>query len=402
MACHHLPLQTDSMNKTLLGLGLTALLGLAACGGEEAKDKEAESPISCTNPEATQFLLDSVAKKAQQSTLALSNTEWTTSDSLVKSIWDQLQAKIDNIRTDSQTETKVSCVASYTVDVPIGVLKQAEQGYSFWMETDATLLPHLAEFGWSKDNSSLVKSIQYTVQKTDDGKKIITELDQPSQVTDGLSYLIAGHIAFDYYMKIYEAEDANEKEYAEHEAKLQALGDERTQAQVNEAKELNKFAHQRLNAAWNSLPEDVRQEMKAVQKAWNEKRASECRYNASANAERTPDQALIMVQCDSDMVNSRTEVLEDMASRYSNHALSSAEKQLSGLKTQMQQTWSTFPREVKDALQKEQQDWQTETQTICTSKRSQTEDQEASRLLFTQCMVAEYQQRIAALKKFQV
>ncbi|MGO3859620.1 MAG: lysozyme inhibitor LprI family protein, partial [Neisseriaceae bacterium] len=84
------------------------------------------------------------------------------------------------------------------------------------------------------------------------------------------------------------------------------------------------------------------------------------------------------------------------------HALSSAEKQLSGLKTQMQQTWSTFPREVKDALQKEQQDWQTETQTICTSKRSQTEDQEASRLLFTQCMVAEYQQRIAALKKFQV
>ncbi|MBP6115972.1 MAG: DUF1311 domain-containing protein [Neisseriaceae bacterium] len=389
------------MKKTVLGLSLSALLGLAACGGETV-EKAPVNPVSCTNPEATQFLLDSVAKKAEQSTLGLSSMEWSITEGMVQTVWQQLQAKIDNIRTEEQTDSKVSCVASYTVDVPAGVMKQAQEGYVFWMETDTSLLSQLDEFGWAKESSSLVKNIQYTVQQTDDGKKIITEQDKPSETIDGLAYLMAAHFAYDFYTKMFEAEDANEREYAEREAKLQVLDDERTMAKVKEAQEMNKFAHQRLNAAWNSLPEDVRNEMKGVQKAWNEKRDTECRYSATANAERSPEQSLIMVQCDNDMVASRTDVLEDIASRYSNNAQSTADKQLAGLKTQMQQTWSTFPREVKDALQKEQQDWLAETQTICTSKRSQTDDQEASKLLYAQCMVAEYQQRIAALKKFQV
>lgn len=391
------------MKKILLGLGMTALLGLAACGGEtKEKEKEVENPISCTNPEATQFLLDSVAKKVAPSARSLSEGQWGISDAKISEVWQQLIAKVDNIRTEAQTETKVNCVASYSVEVPASIMKHAEEGYSYWMETDTSLLADMGEKGWSKEGSSLLKSIQYTVQQTDDGKKIITELDKSTETIDGLAYLIASTFAYDIYTKMFEAEDANEREYAEREAKLRALGDERTLAQVKEAKELNKFAHQRLNSVWNGLPENVRNEMLSVQKAWNEKRTSECRYNATANAESTPEQSLIMVECDTDMVESRSEVLENIASRYSNSAQSSADKQLSGLRTQMQQTWSTFPKEVKEALQKEQQDWQAETQTICTSKRSQTDDQEASKLLYAQCMVAEYQQRIAALKKYQI
>ncbi|MBP6563090.1 MAG: DUF1311 domain-containing protein [Neisseriaceae bacterium] len=389
------------MNKLILGFGLSALFALAACGGED-KNTVVESPISCTNPEASQFLLDDISKKATQATYGLKNLGWDVSEEKINAILAQLQFKIDNIRTENQAEGKVSCLASYTIDLPASVLKQAEEGFEYWGDVDQSLMTTLSDYSWQKSGSALNKNIEYTIQQTDDGKKILTHLDQPNATADGLHYLLAGHLAYDYYAQAMAAEAENEREYAEREAQLQSLDDERVMATVNEAKELNKFAHQRLNAVWKALPDGVRTELTAVQKAWNEKRASECRYTASANAERTPEQSLIMVQCDTELVEDRTSFLESMARRHDNNALASAEKQLSGLKSQMQQTWATFPREVKEALQVEQNDWQSDTQTICTSKRSQTEDQEASKLLYTQCMVEETKKRIAVLKTFQV
>lgn len=387
------------MNKTIIGLGLSSLLALTACSDKETK---VENPISCSNPAASKSILDSVLKKAKQSTLALNKEGWTITEATIDQVLSQVQIKIDSIRTDNQTDKKATCLATYTIDVPTTVLSRAQEGFGFWSEGGSSLVGNLEELNWTKDAASLKKNIQFTVQQTDDGKEVITDLDKSIEVSDGLSSLLIGYAAQEINAKMMAADDQNEKEYQEREAKLQALDDERTIAMVKEAKELNKFAHQNMNQAWQALPAAVRNELKGVQNAWNEKRQKDCRYNATASTDNTPSQALIVVKCDTDYVDNRTAELREIAGRYVNNEAADVENRLSSLKSQMNQTWGSLPKEVRETLQQEQKEWQNDTQSTCTSKRSQTADQDASQLIFNRCMAEEIKKRIANLKKFQV
>ncbi len=392
------------MKKILMGLGLSSLLALGACGEKAGEDKvSAENNIiSCSNAEVTQNILDTVLKNAKQSALANVRNGFQNGEALSAEAIGLITFSVDEIRTDSQTDNKASCLATYTMSVPTATFNQAEQGYRYWLESDGTLLGAIAEMGWSKEGSLLTKSIAYHVQKTDDAQKAVTTLDKPTNVSDGVAFVLTGYVASDSYQKMMDAEDRNEKEWQEREAKLQTLSDEATIAKIKEAKEVNKFAHQNLNAVWNGLPENIRKDMTSLQKAWNEKRESECRYNANANSDNVPEQALAMVQCDTDFVTNRTDVLNEVASRYVSGAMSTAEGDLAAQKSQMQQTWASLPKEVKETLQIEQAQWARDSDATCTSKRSQTANQEASRLIYTQCMAEETKKRIAVLKKYQI
>ncbi len=390
-----------TMNKFFIGVGISSLLALTGCM-DKSEDKQAENPISCTSAEATQSILDNIAKKAKQSALFAQGYEWSLSEEVMSQALSQLQIQITNIRTDVQSEKKATCLATYSIDVPSVIFKQANDGFAYWNEGEVNLTTNLAALNWVQEAASLNKNIQYTVQQTDDGKKVITELDKPSEVSDGLSNLLIGYGAYGFYTKMMEQDDKNEKEWAAREAQLQVLDDERTIAMVKESKELNRFAHQRMNQAWQSLPESVRKELLNVQNAWNEKRNKDCRYRATANTDNTPEQALIVIHCDTEYVDARTEELLSLASRYDNNEASEAEANLASVRSQMQQTWSSLPKEIRETLQQEQKEWQSDAEATCTSKRSQTADQESSRLIYNKCLADEIKKRIGVLKKFQV
>lgn len=178
------------------------------------------------------------------------------------------------------------------------------------------------------EQSKLTYNLEYSVQPTDDGKKIYAEVSNAAVAVNFLQQVIedvllkplrhnyqleqvqANQLA-DQEQAIEAAQEAQEAAMAaaqDAEAAAQYSSDQQAyaQLQIDEAKQSLDKSNEKLNLIWGAISKNLRTELLDNQRAWLKKRELECRL-ASVDAD---NKEMARLNCEARMTNQRTAQLQ--------------------------------------------------------------------------------------------
>lgn len=278
-------------------------LGLASC--------EKLAPVSCDSPAAKNVITSLIGDELVKVAKAKAGDAEVTDQGLeakVRATVAQLKLEIEDIRTtksDPQS-TKKYCEGSLKVVVPLNMIADADKAAQA-LEFD---LPSkgMEVAGYERAADTFHHKLTYSVQPTDDRKKIFGEIENYGNMFESLSQLVSAHI-------ILPAVQARLQKVIDEAKAEQDQADQQTaqqnQADLDLAKAENQLANQTLNAVWSSLGPETRGALLDVQRAWIKKKTADCNIKA---AEASTD-ALIMeaarLRCDTEATRARAEDLKN-------------------------------------------------------------------------------------------
>lgn len=166
--------------KTRVSLLLTTLL-LVACGKNGLSTNKAE----CSS-ESTQVSLQNAIKDSYEKYVK-SQDDLDTSKA--RATFAQIKVNIDNVRTTKEdpNSTKKFCAGTIKLSVPAELLASIENT----VETvnKGSFKSIVKPFGLDADANVFSKDIEYSVQPSDDGKSLFTDLDNGKAIVGFLGTL---------------------------------------------------------------------------------------------------------------------------------------------------------------------------------------------------------------------
>ncbi len=160
-----------------------AALSLSGCG---------KPKIICSNQEGVALVGQIVTDEANKilANLKLDDEGQVLDVGIVKSALESLVITVENIRTSKEdpNSTKVSCEASLKVTVSANLLNDAEAGRKLLGAETIVKKAHSANFEPSLN--TFTRSIEYTLQPTDDGTKIVAQLVNAKALAEFISELV--------------------------------------------------------------------------------------------------------------------------------------------------------------------------------------------------------------------
>ena len=243
---------------------LSVLLLLTACDKLPFGQTNA---ASCGSQDAQQLLKDIVNETAEK---AIKNDQLPVDLSKARAALAQLNITVDNVRTTKKdpNSTKQFCTGTIKVSVPTEMLNNIEKSWE--LSGNQTKFKEASENdGFTVQANVFSKDFEYSIQPTDDNKKLFVELEQAKP----LSGLVRGLVTFDLMKSKIEAKAAEEraKITAQQEADLARL-----KADYDQAKRDNTETRKNINDSWNALPKDTQNEYLADQKAWVAQKKAQC------------------------------------------------------------------------------------------------------------------------------
>lgn len=306
-----------------ISLALCVLMSLSGCSYFN------KTTVECGSEESKQLVLDIFQKEISKKSLAelkqlLSEGTTGLDVTKVKALTQQINLNLADVRTthnDPQSNKKL-CVAVLNAKLSPSMIKDAN-------DSRAIVGEHvLQDFAISSDvpfeNDKLSYEVEYSVQPTDDGKKVYAEVNN----TDlGISFL--NQVILDILLKpsrqnqqFQQEQEAQQQAQAEAEAAAEAAQAEADaaaqqaaataqyqqdqtayqQVQVEEAQIRINKSNEKLNLVWAALSKDARQQLLAEQRAWLKKRELGCRLSSvdSSNKEQA------RLDCESKVTDQRT------------------------------------------------------------------------------------------------
>lgn len=275
-----------------------------------------KSNIQCNDENSKTLVKEIIVEQLQHKTSAsikeiIASGGQAIDMAKLRSTFAQLDMNIVDVRTskeDSQSSKKL-CEAVLSVNLPASLVQQANESRTFYHLPDIQQLAILNDL--KLENSVLSYEVSYSVQPTDDGKKVYASLDNAQPVIDYLSTVTLDVLQKDVRQNEYNIVLLQQQEQAQQEAaeagEEARIETEYLQLQQAEAKQKLDAANNKLNLVWKATRKDVRDELLAEQRIWLKKRDLECRLKAQdadpgyAEAER--------LNCETEMTESRTQEL---------------------------------------------------------------------------------------------
>jgi hypothetical protein len=231
-------------------------------------------------------------------------------------------ADVRTSRSDPQS-SKQFCAAAMTASLPASLVNDANATRTLRGE------PNIAEGAVLSDlkleGNTLSHDLEYSVQPTDDGKKIYAEIQNADLPMAFLSQVVMDalqkntiqaqqvanqRIAMENQQLAAEQEAEAAQEAATQAAQQQADQSAYAQIQQDEAQSKLNTANQKLNIIWNSASKAARNQLLADQRLWLKKRDLECRLNSADAA--ADQQALVQIRCQTTVTEQRIPVLQQM------------------------------------------------------------------------------------------
>ena len=278
-----------TLRRILLVAGILSLL-LVGCNKPPA--------FSCSSDDAKSVVLTIISDRVTKATtnaLGESASETQTTASKIRASVAQLKFVLEDVRTSKEdpNSTKKFCQATLKVVVPLGIIADADKARTAVNLPTASVM--LIEAGFERSADYFTKQVSYTVQPTDDKKKIYGEVED-ADLMDPLGELVASHLLLSHI------------ENKQQEALADAAAEQRADLDLAIAE--NKLANQTIDTVWKSLPGDVRASILDLQRAWINKKIADCNIEAAgASTEQIPREAA-RLRCDTRMTNSRIEELK--------------------------------------------------------------------------------------------
>lgn len=287
----------------LIAMASAALL-LASCnriGAVECNNTDGQAVISS--------LLSEQIIQATREQLGTAASAPQTNEAKIRATVAQIKILIEDIRTTKKDEasTKRGCAATLKLVLPLNMIADAEK---FHTNNQLQSISSLTDaVGLQRSADSYTHQLTYSVQPTDDKKKVYGEVEAFGPVANALGEIIAAHMV----LPILEASQQSEAAAAQAQ---QALLDQQTQAQSQADLELataeNKLAVQAYSEVWKSLPDTVRAQNVEIQRAWAKKKNADCNIKAAETSTDPLIKEAARLRCETEQTQERVGELKGL------------------------------------------------------------------------------------------
>lgn len=281
-----------------------AALVLASCnriGAVECNNTDGQAVISS--------LLSEQITQAARAQFGITLNVPPTNEAKIKAAVDQIKILIEDIRTTKKDEasSKRSCAATVKLVLPLSMIADAEKLHATY---GIQSIPSMTDaVGLRRSADSYSYQLTYSVQPTDDKKKVYGEVEAFGPVANAIGVIIKAHVT----LPLLEA--SQQTEAAAIQAQ-QALLDQQMKAQSQADLELataeNKLAVQAYSEVWKSLPDTVRAQNVEIQRAWAKKKTADCNIQAAETSTDPLIKEAARLRCETEQTQGRVEELKGL------------------------------------------------------------------------------------------
>jgi hypothetical protein len=256
------------------------------------------SQTGCSSPDAISTTESLISDQIEKNAVAKSKGEdgsVSVPEASIRASVALAKISIDDVRTTKidPNSTKRFCSGTARVVIPLGVIQDADRARSLQSLNTVQQLADSASIQRSAD--SFTFPIDYDVQPTDDRTKIYAESDSISAQMEVFSQIMLGSL-----LKYQLENQATAQQQLQQQQAQQAalLAQQARQAGFDDASAENKLSVQTINATWNSIEPDTREELLDVQRAWIKEKVANCKIQAASSSTDPTDQETARLKCD--------------------------------------------------------------------------------------------------------
>ena len=288
---------------TFRALMIVALsVALSACGKPQAtcSDDVSKSALESAIREGLEKVVAARSKDADGNPIV--------SLSKIRAAIADLKFVIESIRTTKEdpNSTKKFCTSNIRIVFGTQVFADADKAREIAGLSNLTQAADTA--GIEKGADYLKGDLDYSVQPTDDGSKVIAEFEAADAKLDVLGEVVAASLL---------RSGLENKQRIDQESA--ALADKQRQEAVNaadrasieEASINRKSADEALTAVWKGLDPATRQQLLPQQRAWINRKDATCKVQGLQSSTNPTEQRVATLNCITSETRSRTGELQD-------------------------------------------------------------------------------------------
>lgn len=285
---------------TMFALACTMLL--AACGKPNS---------NCSDAGSQSALEAAIREGLEKSILAQAKGDdgvLAVEASKVRAAIADLKLVIENIRTTKEdpNSTKKFCTGNLKIVFGTHVFADAEKSRE--IAGMPTLTQAVDRAALEKGVDYLKGDLDYSVQPTDDGSKVVAEFEAASNKLDVFGEVVAASLLKGNLENKQRMDQANAA--AADKATQDALTAER-QANLQQALVSRKAADVALGAAWQSLDPGMRQQLLPQQRAWIKRKDASCTVQGLQASTDPTEQKTAAENCVVSETQNRTNELQN-------------------------------------------------------------------------------------------
>lgn len=237
--------------------------------------------------------------------------------SKLHSALNQIHIKTTDVRTTRKDpdSSRKFCAAKVSVGLPAAIKQIIDSARSAAGLDDWNQSANRA--GLEHDASAASTDVEFSVQPTDDNKRLIAESDSAGTFVNFFADIFGSYLRSDQLRAAKIAEDRAE---AERNAEQMAVNNAVTTAQqelatadLAEAQADFKLSNQKINAVWRAIPASTRKSLAPTQIAWNHRREAQCTVEAAGQTTDPTALKTAKLRCESKAMNEKSSQLESYA-----------------------------------------------------------------------------------------
>ena len=281
-------------------IGLLGALYLVGCNSLGPPTGECNGDD--TKVLAMEVLSDAIENKVAIDEVTSSDGSVLVPRSAILAALKQVEFGLQDIRTTKRDpdSSRNICTGVLTVSFPKQMMDDISQAHDMIGYIEA---PQLARnFGFDQSGGDYTIDLNYSVQPTDDRNKIFVEVQNADPAVFFVSDLVGSFLLFPRW----QAEHANATAEAERSQRAQeaALSEQRA-ARLLEAQAAQKLSEQSINAVWEAIDRDVRQQLLELQRAWIRRKEAECKLEGMSDSVDQDEQLAVTADCETRMNGER-------------------------------------------------------------------------------------------------
>ncbi len=269
----------------------------------------------CSTPEGHEAVFNAIREQVEAD---LSSSEWSVegfrppSKSKIRAALEQVKFSLIDVRTSKEDpdSTMKFCVGDVKATFPTEMIEQANKSLSLNNQTSISTAVENSDAKRMANSISI--AIDYNIQPTDDGKKIFAEIEDHERVTNLVNLIVWGHL---YNRQItqsaIETQQAEAAAQAEQESALAAS----RSASLEEAKATHALSDQALTAIWTAIPQEQRNQLLPLQRAWIKKKTADCRITAASASIEPTEKETARLHCEARQNQERSDMLRNAANQ---------------------------------------------------------------------------------------
>lgn len=281
-------------------IGLLAALCLVGC--DSLSPPTGQCNGDDTKALAVEVLSDAIENKVATDEVRSPDGSVLVSRSAILAALKQVEFGLRDIRTTKRDpdSSRNICAGVLAISFPKQMMDDISRAHDIIGYVEAAQLAR--NFGFDQSGGAYTIDLNYSVQPTDDRNKIFVEVQNADPAVSFVSDLVGSFLMFPRW----QAEHANATAEAERSQRAQeaALKEQRA-ARLLESQATQKLSEQSINAVWEAIDLDVRQQLLELQRAWIRRKEAECKLEGMSDSADQDEQLATTAYCETRMNRER-------------------------------------------------------------------------------------------------